>query len=237
MHRVVYDWLCAFDDKDLDEQLLSLAMCAIAFSAPGLRMRSWKGDQGRLILHALAIEDGLLRCKFISGVPMVDLGTFTSTQRENVLLLVRDLGWYVELNNTQQPLAAVTYLFSVFGKTQTGLQIIDAALARNSQGNIIKDAQVSITLLLSKATILMHQQSFEAARSCIQSASNLARLHNFQLDLHEVELLNALFTNREGNPRLAIQMLTRLVQFCKELGFRALPSINTLSRYRIRSNP
>jgi hypothetical protein len=80
MHRVVYDWLCAFDEKDLDEQLLSLAMCAIAFSAPGLRMRSWKGDQGRLILHALAIEDGLLRCKFISGVPMVDLGTFTSTQ-------------------------------------------------------------------------------------------------------------------------------------------------------------
>ncbi|PMD33595.1 hypothetical protein L207DRAFT_589150 [Hyaloscypha variabilis F] len=218
MHRVVYDWLCAFDEKDLDEQLLSLAMCAIAFSTPGRRRRSWKGDEERLILHALAIEDRLLRCKFISGVPMVDLGTLTSTQRENALLLVRDPEWYMELNNTQQPLAAVTYLFSVFGKTQTGLQIIDTALARNGQGNGIKDAQVSVTLLLSKATILIHQQSFEAARSCIQSTSNLARLHNFQLDLYQVELLNAIVTNKEGNPRLAIQMLTRLVQFCKESG-------------------
>jgi hypothetical protein len=181
-------------------------------------MRTWKEDEDRLILHALAIEDRLLRCKFISGVPMVDLGTLTSTQRENALLLVRDPEWYMDLNNTQQPLAAVTYLFSVFGKTQTGLQIIDAALARNGQGNGIKDTQVYVTLLLSKATILIHQQSFEAARSCIRSASSLARLHSFQLDLHEVELLNAIVTKREGNPRLAIQMLTRLVQFCKDSG-------------------
>lgn len=219
MHRVVYDWLCAFDENDLDEQLLRLAMCAIAFSAPGRRGRTWKGDEERLIIHALAIEDRLLRCKFISGVPMVDFGTFTSAQRERALLLVRDLDWYIELNNTQQPLTAVTYLFSVFGKTQTGLQIIDAALARNGQRNSFKDTQVYVTLLLSKATILLHQQSFEAARSCLRSANNLARPHGLHYDLCEVELLNTLITLGEGNPRLAIQMLTRLVQDCKNLGF------------------
>jgi len=218
MHRVVYDWLCAFDENDLDEQLLSLAMCAIAFSAPGRRGKSWKGNEERLIIHALAIEDRLLRCKFISGVPMVDLGTFTSTQRERALLLVRDPDWYMELNNTGQPLTAVTYLFSVFGKTQTGLQIVDAALARNGQGNGIKYTQVYVTLLLSKATILYRQQSFGAARSCLLSATNLARPHSLQHDLRDAELLNALITRREGNPRLAIQMLTRLVQDCKDSG-------------------
>jgi hypothetical protein len=218
MHRVVYDWLCAFDENDLDEQLLSLAMCAIAFSAPGRLGQSWKGDEERLFIHALAIEDRLLRCKFISGVPMVDLGTLTSAQRERALLLVRDPDWYMELNNTQQPLTAVTYLFSVFEKTQTGLQIVDAAPARNGQGNGIEDTQVYVTLLLSKATILYRQQSFGAARSCLRSATNLARPYSLQHDLRKVELLNAMITNREGNPRLAIQMLTRLVQDCKDSG-------------------
>jgi hypothetical protein len=219
MHRVVYDWLRAFDENDLDEQLLNLAMCAIAFSAPGRRELAWKINEERLIIHALVIEDRLLRCKFISGVPVVDLGTFTSTQRERALLLVRDPDWYMELNNTQQPLTAVTYLFSVSGKTQTGLQILDAALARNGQGNGIEDTQVYVTLLLSKATILLHQQSFEAARSCLRSAVNLARPHGLQYDLREVELLNALITRKEGNPRWAIQMLTRLIQNCKDSGF------------------
>jgi tetratricopeptide (TPR) repeat protein len=219
MHRVVYDWLCAFDENDLDEQLLRLAMCAIAFSAPGRQYRAWKEDEKRLIMHALAMENRLLRCKFISGVPMVDLGTFTSTQRQRALLLVRDPDWYTELNNTLQPLAALTYLFAVFGKTQTGLRIIDAALARSGQGNGIKDTQVSVALLQSKAAILYHQESFEAARNCLRSATNLARSHGLlQHDLREVNILNALITRKEGNPRLAIEMLTRFVQDCQRSG-------------------
>jgi tetratricopeptide (TPR) repeat protein len=212
MHRVVYDWLCALNENDLDEQLLSLAMCAIAFSAPGLRYKAWNIDEKRLIVHALAMEKKLLRCKFISGVPMVDLGKFTSAQRQRALSLVRDQDWYMELNYTDQPLAAVTYLFSVLEKHQTGIQIIDAALARSDPGNGIIDTQVYIALMESKATVLYHQKSYEAARSCVRNATNVARLHGFQHDLNGIILLNALITCREGAPRLAIQMLTSLVQ-------------------------
>ncbi|KAE9380871.1 HET-domain-containing protein, partial [Stipitochalara longipes BDJ] len=218
MHRVVYDWLCAFDENDVDEQLLSLAMCAIAFSAPGQRGLNWKEDEKRLIIHALAMENRLLRCKFVSGVPMVDLGTFTPTQRQRALLLVRDPGWYKELNNTLQPLAAISYLFSVFEKTQTGLNVVDAALARSEQGNGVKNTQVYVALLHFKATIFLHQGSFEPARSCLRRAADLARPHGLQDDLREVELLQALITRKEGNPRLAMQMLTRLVQDCKSAG-------------------
>ena len=225
MHRVVYDWLCAFYENELDEQLLSLAICAIAFSAPAQQSRGWKNDEKRLIIHALAMENRLLRCKFTSGVPMVDLGTFTSTQRQRALILLRDAEWYMELNNTIQPLVAIAYLFSVFEKTQTGLQIIDAALSKSGQGNGIKDTLTCMTLLLSKALILYYQENFEAARSCLRrassgfgSATNLARLHDLQYNLREVNVLNALITNKEGNSRLAIQMLTRHVQDCRRSG-------------------
>jgi tetratricopeptide (TPR) repeat protein len=218
MHRVVYDWLCASDENDLDEQLLGLAMCAIAFSAPGRQYRSWKEDEKRLIVHALAMEDKLLRCQFTSGVPMIDLGTFTFTQRQRALLLVRDTEWYKELDNTLQPLTALTYLFSVFGKTQTGIQIIDTALAKGSQGNGIKDTHTCVALLQSKALILYHEESFKAARSCLQSAINLARQHNLQDGFRDINILNALITRKEGNLRLAIQMLSRLLLDCQRLG-------------------
>jgi tetratricopeptide (TPR) repeat protein len=226
MHRVFYDWLRAFHENDLDEQLLSLAMCAIAFSAPARRCRSWEKGEKRLILHALAMENKLLRCKFISGVPMVDFGTFTSTQRQRALLLVRDPDWYVELNDTRQPLAAITYLFAVSGKSQTSLQTIDAALARSDQGNGIKDTQIYVALLEYKATILYQEESFAAAKSCLRSATNLARLRGVQHDLGEVILLTALIARKEGDPRLAIQMLTRFIQHSQRSGVgRYHPSI------------
>ena len=229
MHRVLYDWLCAFDENELDEQSLSLAICAIAFSAPARKRRDWKHDEKRLIIHALAMENRLLRCKFISGVPMVDLGAFTSTQRQRALILLRDPKWYMELNNTVQPLVAIAYLFSVIEKAQTSLQIIDAALARSGQGNSTKDTLACMTLLLSKALIHYREENFEAARSCLRSAvnlarscfrsaTNLARQHDLHYNLREVTLLNALITHKEGNSRLAIQMLTRHVQDCRRSG-------------------
>jgi hypothetical protein len=49
-----------------------------------------------------------------------------------------------------------------------------------------------------------------------RSLTNFVRPHSLQHDLRDVELLNALITHKEDNPRLAIQMLTRLVQDCKD---------------------
>jgi hypothetical protein len=219
MHRVVYDWLCAFEEAEPDEQLLSLAVCAVAFSAPGRLSRSWKDSEKRLFIHSLAMEDRLLRCSFESGGPLADLAALRTHQQLRGLQFIRDPDWYGQLRNIQEPLSLVSYIFSVSGRRETALQIINKALKRSHQLTNDNDVQIHSALLLAKVTILIHQESFEAARNCLDNVSDLVGPRDFVHILLEVDILDAVITRKEDDTLQSVQTLKRCLEECKRRGF------------------
>ncbi|KAK3302619.1 uncharacterized protein B0T15DRAFT_543446 [Chaetomium strumarium] len=181
MHRVVYDWLCA-EENGVDEQLLSVAISAIAFSAPGPRSKAWSRSEKRLITHVAAMEKSLSRCQFASGVPLVEPEALTPSHFERALRLVRDPDWYKKMTDARSPLSTIVYLLSIDEKAQTGLQIVEVALASlNCEDN--RQAQASAALMESKALLLREQENFAASRACLLKAMGLARSQLLQYDL------------------------------------------------------
>ena len=185
MHRVVYDWLCAEEENEVDEGMLTIAMSAIAFSAPGSRSQSWRQSEQRLIAHVMAMEKTLLRCKFATGVALVELGALTPPNFERAIRLVRDPEWYKEITDARPPLSTMIYIFSIDEKVETGLQIVEAALTSVDREGF-RETQTLASLLEAKAILLLRQKKFPASRACCFKAlalPNKSRLLQYDLQL------------------------------------------------------
>ncbi|KAK5651715.1 hypothetical protein OQA88_11784 [Cercophora sp. LCS_1] len=158
-------------------------------------------------MHAVAMERSLLRCKFVTGVPLVELGALPPHHLERALSLMRDPDWHEHITDPYPPLATILYYFSVIGKSHKGLQIVETALAGlDSEDN--RQAETSAALLGCKALLLIRLEDWLASTDCLEKAMALAKSQVLRYDLR---LILATVTSKEGKVHEAVEIMTDCV--------------------------
>ncbi|KAE9374051.1 hypothetical protein N431DRAFT_556473 [Stipitochalara longipes BDJ] len=223
MHRVVHDWLCTYMAGETDMQLLSLAMNAIAFSAPAIfRVSTWATEQRRLISHVDFLLPRLRHLK--SSIPLVEFHKLDEKDLDKISEVLKPQRIDAVELFPNQPMWSICYLISAGGKVDEALAIMDSAMARLNDSHIDSPAksQELIALTGVRAGLLFDKESYDEAKTAISVVLNglpqlqlpqrLIRRHTIQ-----TQCVLSLILYDSGSKESSVDLLASLLWECKEL--------------------